>query len=138
VNEQDRESLADLITAAGELRAAVGDLQSRIKVNRRWNYILTGLVTLKAATIIVLIVVIVNLAHANSRIQDSLHQNYVTAQQQAQTRVNVLCPLYGLFLGAVAHPQQPAQTETQKAQLAKDTQIIKDGYRSLGCQPPLP
>jgi hypothetical protein len=138
VNDEERESLEELAAEASKLRAAVHDLQERISFNRRWNQILTGLIALKAATIVVLIVVVVNLSHTNSRIQESLHLNYVTAQQQAQTRSQVLCPLYGLFLGAVETPSQPVETEQQRQQLAKDLKIIQDGYRSLGCQPALP
>lgn len=120
-----------LTEAVETLSADLRSLKRQTHVNRVWRNVL-------AVLVVVLVVVIADLAYTNKRTEDSLHQNYVTAQQQAQTRVQVLCPLYGLFLGAVQNPSQPAQTSAQKAQLAKDLAIIQKGYKSLGCSPSLP
>jgi Mn2+/Fe2+ NRAMP family transporter len=78
-------------------------------------------------------------AVTNDRIRESLRQNYATTQQQAITRVRVLCPLYSVLLAAAADPAR-AQTLTaaQKATYEKNVQVIRDGYTTLGCQPELP
>lgn len=72
-------------------------------------------------------------------VQDSLHQNYVTAQQQAETRSKVLCPLYQVLLTASTHPTSNTPgTPEQQAQFEKAVLTIKDGYTRLGCTPKLP
>lgn len=74
----------------------------------------------------------------NHRLQESLHQNYVTAQQQAETRVRVLCPLYTVLLAAATDPTpRTPGTPEQQARVARAVQTIQDGYKTLGC-PPLP
>lgn len=75
----------------------------------------------------------------NDRLEESLRQNYTTAQQQQVTRVRVLCPLYEVLLTAAANPNpQVATTVEQKARLAAALATIQSGYRTLGCTPALP
>lgn len=138
MNDHDRESIGGLAAAAADLNESVRNLQKKISINRRWTIALTGLFAIQAVVVLALVVVIINVIDTSNRIQSSLKQNYRTAQQQEATRSQVLCPLYGLFIAAVANPQQPPQTPEQKQQLAVDAKIIRDGYTYLNCQPPLP
>lgn len=78
-------------------------------------------------------------ADANRKIRESLRQNYTTTQQQTVTRVRVLCPLYTVLLAAASDPSR-AETlsAAQRAAFDRNVQVIRDGYTTLGCQPPLP
>jgi hypothetical protein len=76
---------------------------------------------------------------ANHRIQESLRQNYTTSQQQAITRTRVLCPLYQVLLASAQDPVRVAALTTQeKKTFEANVRVIRDGYVTLGCQPPLP
>lgn len=76
---------------------------------------------------------------ANDRIEQSLRTNYTTAQQQTQTRVHVLCPLYEVLLAAAANPSPESQSSpAAKARFNQAVKTIRDGYTTLGCTPPLP
>lgn len=94
---------------------------------------------LDIALTVTMTLVVIGLVHTNHSVQQSLAQNYVTASQQAQTRVRVLCPLYEVLLAASAVPPPPSQaTAASRDQYAKAVKTIRDGYTTLGCQPPLP
>jgi hypothetical protein len=78
-------------------------------------------------------------AVTNGRIQESLRQNYTTSQQQAITRTRVLCPLYQVLLASAQDPVRVAALTTQeKKTFEANVRVIRDGYVTLGCQPPLP
>ena len=65
-------------------------------------------------------------------------EQYVTASEQARTRVRVLCPLYTLLLASTANPDPRSQsTPAARAQFKAAVKTIQDGYITLGCQPPL-
>lgn len=74
------------------------------------------------------------IADTNRRIQDSLAQNYATRQEQAATRVNVLCPLWTILVALASDPAQSPGTTPQQQDRARK---IRDGYTTLGCLPPL-
>lgn len=140
----DGERLEELTAGAEELTASLNDLvesvqslEAKSRVNQRVVAVLSVLVVLKLATIIVLIVALVGLSNANHRVQESLRQNYVTAQQQVETRIKVLCPLYGALVASVNPAMRASLPPEQQKQFDANAKIIKDGYRTLGCQPPL-
>ncbi|ACU71735.1 hypothetical protein Caci_2826 [Catenulispora acidiphila DSM 44928] len=75
----------------------------------------------------------------NQRLQTSLRQSYVTAQQQQETRIKVLCPLYQVLLTATTHPTSSTPgTPGQLEQFEKAVATIRAGYTTLGCTPALP
>lgn len=127
----------DLIATAqavvAEVQALRGDLASKKSLRRTWGFVLFDVALSLAG-----LGLVGWQFHTNSQINNSLHQNYVTAQQQAITRVRVLCPLYEILLGAASNPApQNSATPEQKARLGQALATIKDGYKTLGCQPPL-
>lgn len=63
---------------------------------------------------------------------------YITASEQARTRVRVLCPLYSLLLASVDPAKRDALPPAQQTVYDHTVQVIQDGYRTLGCQPALP
>lgn len=66
-------------------------------------------------------------------------EQYVTASEQARTRVRVLCPLYEVLLAAAANPSPESQSSpTAKARFDAAVKTIRNGYTTLGCLPPLP
>lgn len=80
-----------------------------------------------------------HLKAATAQIQESLQQNYSTAQQQAETRTRVLCPLYTVLLAATLNPSpRVADTPAQRAQFETAVGTIRAGYATLGCTPALP
>jgi hypothetical protein len=76
------------------------------------------------------------LREANRQIQVSLQQNYVTSQQQVQTRRAVLCPLESYLLTLTKLTQRAALPADQQAQYDKAAGLFKDGYATLGCEAP--
>lgn len=109
-------------------------LEGRDKTNRRIITVLAGFVVLKLVTIIVLIVVLVDLNGANHRIRDSLRQSYVTSQQQAQTRIKVLCPLYSVLLASIgSQPPSGNVGSALRKQYDASVKVIRDGYAALDC-----
>ena len=120
MNDEERGSVEDLATAAGDLRTAVHDLQSRVTFARRWNIVLSVLVAAMVVGAVVLATVIVDLNR--------------TQNAEDATRHQVLCPLYTLFVQSVNKPRGPTETAEQYAvREAVKPQILKS-YSTLGCQ----
>lgn len=147
------EQIADLAATTAELRVAVGALTETVQAlppaiervgrhsdhNRIGLWLVSAGFALDIALTITMAFVVVGLVRTNDAVRESLAQDYVTAQQQAQTRVQVLCPLYEVLLAAVANPSPEAQaTPAAKAQFDLAVKTIRDGYGTLGCVPPLP
>lgn len=117
-----------------EVKALREDLASRRSLRRAWK-----LVAFDIALSLVSLALWYSQVQTNHRLQESLHQNYVTAQQQASTRVRVLCPLYEVLLAAAADPSRRAQLPpSQWPRFDAAVRTIRAGYAALGCQPPLP
>lgn len=110
---------AELVTAVEELSAEVQGFKKQIKINRTWRNILTGLVMVKAITIIILIYAMVQLSH--------------TQHDQQVTRKQVLCPLYSLFVQSVDAPRQPGETAVAYEQRQAARTLIHNSYTQLGC-----
>lgn len=131
------QSPQDLIATAerviGEVRALRGDLASKRSLRKAWR-----VVAFDVVLSLVGLALWYSQVQTNHRLQDSLKQNYVTAQQQAETRVRVLCPLYTILLAAVQNPASPTPgTPEQRARVAKAAETIRKGYTTLGCTPAL-
>lgn len=118
---------------AGNLRAE----KSKRRRSQRW---LLAAVAVDVAFTITLATVLsgqastnAHLKAATAQIQESLRQNYLTAQQQRATRVDLLCPLYQALLGVA---DIPPSTPLPSAQLkARNDAIaaLKRGYTKAGC-----
>jgi hypothetical protein len=131
--------------SAGSLVGEVAALRQQLAVTeerRRRGALALWLVSagfaLDIALTITMAFVVAGLVHTNRAVQQSLAQNYVTTQQQAQTRVRVLCPLYTLLLASVDPAKRTALPPTQRLVYDHTVQVIKDGYLTLGCTPALP
>lgn len=125
----------ELAAVANELKESIdtlsenfGVLSGKTDSNRRIAIVLSVVSAVVLVTVIVLSTVVIGLRHTNQRLEKSLRDNYTTSQQEAVTRVQVLCPLYLLFIGAVEHPQ-PGQVPPP----ASTVKTIKDGYAALKC-----
>jgi hypothetical protein len=128
-----------LTATAASLQASVDTLAQRLRTTRRRTVITAIGLLLDVALTIALATVLSGQADTNRRVRESLAQNYITAQQQAATRIKVLCPLYTVLLASSADPARlAAMTPAQRAQLAASVKVIRDGYTTLGCLPPLP
>lgn len=137
MSTEDR--LAELTTTAGGLQTSVVELTRGLRSTRRRTLFIAVSVLLDLALTVTLATVLSGQADTNRRVRQSLAQNYVTAQQQAQTRVKVLCPLYTLLLASVNDPARATvMTAAQRAQVAVAVQVVRNGYTALGCLPPLP
>jgi hypothetical protein len=132
--------------SAGSLVGEVAALREQLAVTegrrRRGAYALwlvSAGFALDIALTITMAFVVAGLVHTNQAVQQSLAQDYVTAQEQAETRVRVLCPLYEVLLAATASPSPQSQTTpAARAQYLAAVKTIKDGYTALGCRPALP
>lgn len=147
-------SQADLIAAVAELNASVAALGTLVEENsdylerkiaalnradaRRKRSIRLAFITIAADLLVTSIGLAIwhQQSDTNQRIQQSLHANYITQQQQADTRVRVLCPLYTVLLAAAKNPQPGAVgTPEQKARFDASVKVIQDGFAALGCDP---
>jgi len=73
-------------------------------------------------------VVLAQLFATNHRLEDAI-------EREAQTRQEVLCPLYGLIVGAYnpeSRPPGPARDE-----YLRSTKVILDSYPKLNCANPV-
>ena len=120
----------DALTAsARDLKASVDDLARRQRSNRI-SIAITMLLLFGMGA------VLIGQIDTNDRVRKSLAQDYVTAQQQAQTRVKVLCPLYTLLLAVASDPVRlAALPASQRARADVAIQVIRGGYTALGCKP---
>lgn len=126
---------ADIATAKAK---AAADVALERKDRRRAAVKFAVVVGLDVVLSLVSLGLYISQGQTNRRLEESLHQNYLTAQQQQVTRVRVLCPLYEVLLTAASSPNPEAtQTPQQKARLASALATIEDGYRTLGCKPTL-
>lgn len=126
--------IATAQSVVAEVQALRGDLASRRSLRRAWR-----IVAFDVLLSLISLGLWYSQVQTNHRLQDSLHQNYITAQQQALTRVKVLCPLYTVLLAASADPTRRAQLPpSQWPRYDAAVKTIETGYATLGCQPPLP
>lgn len=124
----------DLTTTAGDLVREVQTLSARLRSTRRNTVILAVSLVLDLTLTIVMATVLNHQADQNHKIQQALSQNYVTAQQQRQTRIDVLCPLYQLFIASVDDPHRTdGMTPDQKARSDRAAVAIHAQYARLGC-----
>jgi hypothetical protein len=133
----DEDRIGKLATEAGELLESVVYLNKALSRNRKLAAATAVGLVLDVVLTIVLATVLSGQANTNKQIKESLRENYVTSQQQAQTRVKVLCPLYEVLL-ASASVQPPAPNSTVEKARADAIKTIKQGYVALECQPKLP
>lgn len=130
---------AELELAVDTLNRGLADVGKQARANRRRTVLTAVGLLLDVALTIALATVLSGQAETNQRVRESLAQNYITSQQQAQTRVKVLCPLYTVLLASVSDPNRAtAMTPAQRAQVAAAVQVVRDGYTALGCLPALP
>lgn len=131
-----RELVETAARVIGEVQALRADLATKAEkrtVRRTWRVLVVDV-----ALSLVGLALWYSQVQTNHRLEQSLHQNYTTAQQQQVTRVRVLCPLYTLLLAAASNPNpEVAALPAQQARLAAALATIRDGYQTLGC-PPLP
>jgi hypothetical protein len=125
-----------LITGADALADTVQELGATLRRSRRFGIVTAFGLVLDVTITIILATVLNGQAAQNRKIQNSLNQDYITQQQQEQTRVKVLCPLYGLLVTGSTPP--PGATSAELKQYTATLGIIKTGYVALGCTPPLP
>lgn len=123
--------------AAG-LVTAVGDLTKALKKYRRFAVATAVGLVLDVVLTIIMATVLSGQADTNRQIKESLRENYITQQQQAETRVRVLCPLYALLLTSVDPAKRAALPVDQQKVYDTTVGVIQKGYGTLGCQPPLP
>ncbi len=131
--------IEELVAEATALKEVVGDLTTALTRQRFFSFATAAALFLDVILTVVLATVLNGQASTNRQIKESLRQNYATSQQQAQTRVKVLCPLYTVLLTSAADPARRAGLSVAgQKQFDASVQTIKDGYATLGCQPPLP
>lgn len=124
----------DLTTTAGDLVREVRTLSQRLKSTRRNTVILAVSLIIDLTLTVVMATVLNHQADQNHKIQQALSQNYLTSEQQRQIRVDVLCPLYQLFIASVDDPNRTAgMTPTQKAKSDKAAVAVHQQYARLGC-----
>lgn len=132
--DDPRDLIATAERVVSEVKALRGDLASKRSLRKAWR-----VVAFDVLLSLVGLGLWYSQVQTNDRLEESLRQNYTTAQQQQVTRVRVLCPLYEVLLTAAANPNPAvAQSAEQKARLATALATIQDGYRTLGCSPALP
>lgn len=119
-------------------QAASDDLEAERRDRRAAHLKFTVVIALLAVLSAVSLGLWYGQHQTNRRLADSLRQNYVTAQQQAQTRVAVLCPLYEVLLASVDPAKRAQLPPEQQAKYDAAVLVIRRGYTTLGCQPPLP
>jgi hypothetical protein len=151
------------VRAAEQLQAAVVGLQSELKASeersaaqatakvaaekaerRKWQRRLTIAVAFDVVMTLALATVLSGqastnsqLKRANQQIQESLRQNYVTAQQQLVTRTELLCPLYGALLGVASNQSPTPMTAAQKKARDDAIDALRKGYTRAACLPKL-
>ena len=94
-----------------------------------------------AADLIVTIIGLVVLhaqAETSHKIRETLRANYVTQQQQAETRFKVLCPLYSFVLSLAKPDVRASLPPDQQKIFDEEIRVFHDGYITLKCTPPLP
>jgi len=138
--QQPQEASArDLIATAqavvDEVQSLRGDLASKRSLRRTWR-----IVAFDVVLSLVGLALWYSQVQTNHRLEESLHQNYVTAQQQAETRVRVLCPTETALLVLLSLPRPataPALSAPQQKALTSAIQTFTSSYKSLKC-PALP
>lgn len=130
--------------AAEDIRAAEEKAAADLRQERKDRKRSTRMFLIALAADIVLSLVGFGLwwgqHQANHRIEQSLRQNYVTAQQQVETRTRVLCPTETALLVLLSLPRMPSApvlSAQQQDALTRAIQAFNNGYKALKC-PPLP
>lgn len=128
----------DQLTAVGsQLVQEVQGLSRKFRWLKHLTIGLTVSFVVDLVVTIVLATVVNNQGNINHRLQQALAQNYTTAQEQKQTRTELLCPLYQLFIGLADNPV-PGQTAQQLANAAKASAALHKQYARLDCPTPAP
>jgi hypothetical protein len=112
---------AKLITTIDGLTAAINDLLRRTARSERFiAFTVAGLVLDLGLTIVAGFL---------------MYSQYSTNATLEDTRGEVLCPLYSVFLGSYNPSTRSPGTDRKTYE---DTfQVIRDGYQHLGCTSPL-
>lgn len=127
----DERALREAVVAALEgvgqdTGHALAALRNRARTNRRMIRIQGVLAAAMAATIAVLISVMVTLSGNTKELDDV----------QRRTSDKVLCPLYGAFLAAANNPvpDEIKNDPEQMGERAKAFAVIRQGYMELNCK----
>lgn len=143
-------SIEELVEAAARVAGEINGLRTDLasKASRKDMATKASKTSVRRGWLVVVVDVALSLVslglwysqvETNHRLETSLHQNYATAQQQAETRTRVLCPLYTVLLAATLNPTpRVADTPAQRAQFETAVGTIRAGYTTLGCTPALP
>ncbi len=113
------------------------EIAAERRARRRSIWLTTGVVVIDIALSVASLILYIGQRQTNQKLAESLRENYTTSQQQAQTRVRVLCPLYTLLLASVDTSKRNALPPTQQAVYDHTVKVIRDGYNALGCTPAL-
>lgn len=132
------DNAGSLVREVAALRAQLAVTEGRRRRGAYALWLMSAGFALDIALTITMAFVVAGLVHTNRAVQRSLAQNYVTTQQQADTRVRVLCPLYTLLLASVDPAKRGTLPAAQRLVYDHTVQVIKDGYNTLGCTPALP
>jgi hypothetical protein len=111
-----------------ETDGVLSRLSRRAQVNRRMLWIVIVSLALDLALSVVLAVALVQVSR-NDRSIGALTDRLDT--QQTTTRRNSLCPLYTLLKDGDTASARAAAPD--KAAYDHATQVIRDGYKALGC-----
>lgn len=128
---------ADL--AASEKRNAEALRAEKSKRRKSFRWVLVAVVVDVAFTITLATVLSgqastnAQLKAATAQIQESLRQNYLTAQQQQATRVDLLCPLYSALLSVAEYPPAAPLPAAQLKVRNDAITALKAGYTKAGC-----
>lgn len=109
----------ELVEAVEALSQEVQSFKRQVQINKVWRNALTGLVTLKAVTIIILIYTIVQVVNTQHR-EDTIQHD-------------VLCPVYHLFVQSVDAPRAPGETDAAYAARIGARSQIHTSYDKLHC-----
>ena len=137
-------TIASLVAESAELRETIVGLRADLKAEkskrRRSQRWLLAAVAVDVAFTITLATVLsgqastnAHLKAATAQIQESLRQNYLTAQQQRATRVDLLCPLYQALLGVADIPPSMPLPSAQLKARNDAIAALKRGYTKAGC-----
>lgn len=132
----DHDRISELSQKADDLIQVVGKLAHVQRVNRWHKIAFSVLLALDLALTVALATVLNGQADQNHKIKQALAQNYTTSQQQQQTRVEVLCPLYQLLVSLAEDPNRTAgMTPEQKLKSDAAAQSLEKQYSKLKCTP---
>jgi len=129
-----RDLIATAQAVAAEVQSLRGDLASKRSLRRTWRIVAFDIVLS-----LVGLALWYSQVQTNHRLEQSLHQNYATSQEQAETRVRVLCPTETALLVLLSLPRPataPALSVPQQKALTSAIQTFTSSYKSLKCPAP--